>query len=81
MGGDVEQDTTDMDSKATGEAALKNKEHVVGIKTAHYRGPEWTAVDRAVGAGKIANMPIMVDFGDFRSERPFQELVLKHLRN
>ncbi|MCW5982304.1 MAG: amidohydrolase/deacetylase family metallohydrolase [Bryobacteraceae bacterium] len=80
MGGKVEQDTSDMDPKATAEAAMKNKEHVVGIKTAHYSGPDWTAVDRAVEAGKIANMPIMVDFGDFRPERPFQELVLKHLR-
>ena len=80
MGGDVEQVTSDMDSKATAEAAVKNKQHVVGIKTAHYRAPDWTAVDRAVEAGKIANMPIMVDFGDFSSERPFQELVMKRLR-
>jgi dihydroorotase len=80
MGGDVEQVTSDMDPKATAEAAMKNKQHVVGIKTAHYRAPDWTAVDRAVEAGKIANMPIMVDFGDFSAERPFQELVLKRLR-
>ena len=66
--------------KQPGKPRLKYKEFVVGIKTAHFRGPEWTAVDHAVEAGKIANMPIMVDFGDFRSERPFQELVLKHLR-
>jgi dihydroorotase len=80
MGGAVEQDTSDMDPKKTAEVALANKEYVVGIKTAHYAGPDWTAVDRAVEAGKIANMPVMVDFGNFRPERPYQELVLKHLR-
>ena len=80
MGGAVEQDTSDMDPKQTAATALANKQYVVGIKTAHYAAPDWTAVDRAVEAGKIANMPVMVDFGNFRPERPFQELVLKHLR-
>ncbi len=76
----VEQDTTDMDAKATAEAAKQNREFVVGIKTAHFRAPEWTAVDRAVEAGKLADMPVMVDFGAFTSERPFEDLVLKKLR-
>ncbi|HSB14222.1 MAG TPA: amidohydrolase/deacetylase family metallohydrolase [Bryobacteraceae bacterium] len=76
----VEQDTTDMDAKATAEAAKQNREFVVGIKTAHFRAPEWTAVDRAVEAGKLAGMPVMVDFGAFTSERPFEDLVLKKLR-
>jgi dihydroorotase len=80
MGGAVEQDPADMEAKPTAECALNNKEHVVGIKTAHYVHPDWTAVDRAVEAGKIANVPVMVDFGNFRAERPFQDLVLKHLR-
>lgn len=80
MGGAVEQDTTDMDPKRTAETALANRQYIVGIKTAHYAGPDWTAVDRAVEAGKIAGMPVMVDFGQFRPERPFEQLVLEHLR-
>lgn len=80
MGGAVEQDTTDMDPKRTAETALANKQYIVGIKTAHYAGPDWTAVDRAVEAGKIAGMPVMVDFGQFRPERPFEQLVLERLR-
>ena len=40
-------------------------------------GSPWIA---AVEAGELANMPVMVDFATFRPERPFQELVLKHLR-
>jgi dihydroorotase len=79
-GGPIEQDLGDMDAKATAEQALRHKDVVVGVKTAHYAGPEWTPVERAVEAGKAAKVPVMVDFGDFRSERPFEELVTKKLR-
>jgi dihydroorotase len=47
---------------------------------AHYGGPDWTPVERGVEAGTAARIPVMVDFGAFRPERPFQELVLKKLR-
>jgi len=82
MGGrpDVEQNTKDMEAQRTAEVALRHKDVVVGIKVAHYAGPEWIAVDRGVEAGKLANIPVMVDFATFRPERPFQELVLQHLR-
>ena len=82
MGGrmDVEQNTRDMEPERTAEVAKRNRDVVVGIKIAHYAGPEWIAVDRAVEAGKLADIPVMVDFATFRPERPFQDLVLKHLR-
>jgi dihydroorotase len=82
MGGrpDVEQNTRDMEPQRTAEVALRHKDVVVGIKVAHYAGPEWIAVDRGVEAGKLAGIPVMVDFATFRPERPFQDLVLKHLR-
>ena len=79
-GGAIEQNLDDMDAKATAEEAKKFKSIVVGIKTAHYDGPEWTPVERAVDAGTLAGIPVMVDFGTFRPERPFQDLVLKKLR-
>ncbi len=79
-GGKIEQDTADMDPKATAETARRFKEIVVGIKTAHYAAPDWTAVDRALEAGRLAGLPIMVDFGSFLPERPFQQLVLEKLR-
>jgi dihydroorotase len=79
-GGAIEQNVDDMDAKATAEEAKKYKTIVVGIKTAHYDGPEWTPVERAVEAGTLAGIPVMVDFGTFRPERPFQDLVLKKLR-
>ena len=82
MGGrpDVEQTTTDMDPQATAAVAKRYSDVVVGIKTAHYAGPEWIAVDRAVEAAKLSGGIVMVDFGNFRTERPFRDLVLKHLR-
>ncbi len=79
-GGNTEQDTNDMDAKATASRAKEHPDVIVGIKTAHYAGPEWIPVDRALEAAASAGIPLMVDFGVFRPERPYQELVLKKLR-
>jgi len=82
MGGEgmIEQDVSDMDPRATAEQADRYRGVVVGVKSAHFRGPEWTSVERAVEAGTLAHIPVMIDFGMFRPERPFQELVTKKLR-
>jgi dihydroorotase len=80
MCGAVEQDTSDMDPEATARVARQYPQLIVGVKTAHYQGPEWTAVERAVRAGQLADIPVMVDFGTFRPERPYQQLVLEKLR-
>jgi dihydroorotase len=37
-------------------------------------------VDKALEAGRAANIPVMVDFGFFLPERPYYELVTKRLR-
>ena len=79
-GGAIEQNLEDMDAAATANLAKEYPGLIVGVKTAHYRGPEWTPVERAVEAGTMANIPVMVDFGTFRPERPYQDLVLKKLR-
>jgi dihydroorotase len=62
------------------EMAKKYPGVIVGIKTAHYAGPEWTPVENAVQAGTTANIPVMVDFGSDKPERPVAELVTKKLR-
>ena len=59
--------------------ARKHRDVVVGVKTAHYELPDWTSVDRALEAGKAAGLPIMVDFGYFRPERPYWQLVTEKL--
>ena len=77
---DIEQDVSDMDAERTAEMAKQHKDLVVGIKIAHYAGPDWGPVEKSVKAGTLANIPVMVDFATFRAERPFQDLVLKKLR-
>jgi dihydroorotase len=81
MRGDkFEQNLADMEAKPTADMALRHKGVIVGIKTAHYAGPEWAPVERAVEAGTLAKLPVMVDFGANRPERPMAELVTKKLR-
>jgi dihydroorotase len=80
-GGKFEHDLADMESGPTGEMAKKHKGVIVGIKTAHYSGPEWTPVERAVEAGTAADIPVMVDFGSNHPDtRPLADLVTKKLR-
>ena len=79
-GGRYEQDLTDMEGKPTGEMALKYKDIVVGVKCAHFTGPEWKPYEQAVEAGRIANIPVMVDYGSNRPERPLYELLTRVLR-
>jgi dihydroorotase len=79
-GGKFEQELADMEVQPTADMARKHPGLIVGIKTAHYSGPEWAPVERAVEAGTLANIPVMVDFGTNRPERPMSELVTKKLR-
>jgi dihydroorotase len=79
-GGKFEQDLTDMEAKPAADMALRYKDLIIGVKTAHYAGPEWTPVERAVEAGTLANIPVMVDFGINHAERPLSELVTRKLR-
>jgi dihydroorotase len=53
---------------------------LVGIKSAHYWGSDFTQADRAVEAGKLANVPVMVDFGEHHPPLSVEELFTKHLR-
>jgi dihydroorotase len=79
-GGPIEQNLADMDARLT---AMRIKQHagvIVGIKVAHFNGPEWDPVDRAVAAGKEMNVPVMIDFGGHTPPLGLDELLLKHLR-
>jgi dihydroorotase len=77
-----EQDTSDMDPKMAAMVAKQNKEWIVGFKVAHYKAEEWVAVDNTVEAGKMANLPVMIDFGGEDTHKPLsiEELFTKHLR-
>jgi len=79
-GAKFEQNLEDMEARPTADKALRYPGLIIGIKTAHYAGPEWAPVERAVEAGTAANIPVMVDFGTNRPERPMSELVTRKLR-
>jgi dihydroorotase len=52
---------------------------IVGIKSAHYWG-DFTSVDRAVESGKLANVPVIVDFGEAKPANSIQALFMEHFR-
>lgn len=79
-GGAIEQNLGDMDAKLTALAAKANSDYVVGVKVAHYYGPEWAPVEKAVEAGELANIPVMVDFGGTDPPHALETLFMEKLR-
>ncbi|MEO7650832.1 MAG: amidohydrolase/deacetylase family metallohydrolase, partial [Bryobacteraceae bacterium] len=76
----TEQVPKDFEPEEAAKMARKHKDVVVGVKSAHYQHPDWKSVDAAIAAGKLAGIPVMVDFGYFLPERPYWELVTQRLR-
>jgi dihydroorotase len=56
-----EEDINDMDSHMTSLVIQQYPEILVGVKVGHYRGNEWTPLDRAIEAGRIANVPLLLE--------------------
>ena len=80
MRGDPEeQDLADMDAKLAAMKVYEFPEYIVGIKVAHYKGPDWTPVRRAVEAGQWAKVPVMVDFGRSQPTLSIEQLFLQEL--
>ena len=79
-GGATEQNLADMDPKLTAMVAKQYPDLIVGIKLAHYMSSEWAPTDRAVKAGELAGIPIMVDFGAANPVLSWETLLLEKLR-
>lgn len=79
-GGAIEQNLDDMNAKLTAMVAKQHPGVVVGVKLAHYNGFEWEPTERAVEAGKLADIPVMIDFGGSKPELPLETLFLEKLR-
>jgi dihydroorotase len=79
-GGPREQDLSDMNARLTAMRIGQHPGLIVGIKVAHFNGPEWDPVTRAVEAGRQAHVPVMVDFGGHTPPLALEDLLLKHLR-
>ena len=56
-----EEDINDMDSHMTSLVIQQYPEIIVGVKIGHYRGSEWIPLDRALEAGRIANVPLLLE--------------------
>jgi len=77
----AESNTADMEPAKTAETIGRNRDVIVGIKTAHFGRQGWAAIDRAVEAGRLVGVPIMVDDRIFTSSgRTTRDKVLDHLR-
>lgn len=79
-GGIIEQNVSDMDPEVTAKAAIMYKDYVVGIKVAHFTNPDFTNVDRGLAAGKLAKMPVMIDFGGTKPRLSLYSLLMERLR-
>ena len=83
-----EQDVAEMQPKIAAAVAEAYAPLIVGIKTAHYwtrqpwdaEHPPWASVERAVAAGELCRLPVMVDFWPRLPERPYPDLILQKLR-
>jgi len=75
-----QQNNSFFDAQLAADVAKHYKEHIVGIKVAHYHKSDWVAVDRAVEAGKLANIPVIVDFGGTVPRLSLEELFLRKMR-
>ena len=81
VGEPYESNVDDMDPAPTAETITRNRDVIIGIKTAHFAKPGWAAIDRAVEAGRRAGVPVMVDDRILtNSQRTTREKLLQHLR-
>ena len=77
----VENNVADMDPEATAAKIRQHPEIIVGIKTAHFGRVGWTAIDRAGAAGRLADVPIIVDASILTNTgRNSRDMLLDHLR-
>ncbi|HXK62438.1 MAG TPA: amidohydrolase/deacetylase family metallohydrolase, partial [Acidobacteriota bacterium] len=80
-GNPAEQDLADMNPRLTALKIRQYRDLIVGVKVAHYTGPEWDPIDRLVEAGRLANVPVMVDFGSHIPNLSLKTLLLDKLRS
>jgi dihydroorotase len=78
-GDEVDQNQFDMDPQRVADVARKNSDVIVAIKSAHWRQPNFISVEKAEEAGRLANLPVMVDFGYF-DNKPYQVMINDKLR-
>lgn len=61
IGEPYESDVADMDPEKTAAKMAQHPDVIVGIKTAHFSGRDWPAIDAAIKAGEISGKPVIID--------------------
>lgn len=88
MNGGLEQNVDQMDVQRCVATIKENRDHLVGVKAAHYWtvGPwdevhtPWANVDRAEECGRLAGVPVMMDVVPRPPQRSFDDLILSKMR-
>jgi dihydroorotase len=81
IGSKYEDDVADMDPEKTAAKIREFRQHIVGIKVAHFGGEGWIAIDRAIAAGKLSSTPVMIDDKIFTNTgRTSREKLLDKMR-
>ena len=75
----ADQNQFDMNPQLVAQTAHKNADVIVAIKSAHWRQPNFISVEKAVEAGNLANLPVMVDFGYF-DNKSYRVMITDKLR-
>ncbi|MBI1356379.1 MAG: amidohydrolase/deacetylase family metallohydrolase [Acidobacteria bacterium] len=76
-----ESNTADMDPVKTAAKMAEYPDLIVGIKTAHFGGYGWTAVDNAIEAGRLSKKPVIIDDKIFTNTgRNSKEKLLEKMR-
>lgn len=75
-----QQDVTDMNPEMNAYMIKRLYPNlIVGLKSAHFWG-DFTSVDKAVESGKLANVPVIVDFGEHTPANSIESLFMEHFR-
>ena len=78
---EAEGSLDDMDPEKTAAMIKRHRDVIVGIKHAHYPHAGWDAIQRAIKAGRIANVPVMFDDKIFTNTgRHSREMLLDYMR-
>lgn len=83
-----EQTEAEMEPQVVAAMCKAFPDIVLGVKTAHYWTQHpfddlhrpWASVEKAVEAGELSGLPVMVDFWPRPPERSYPDLLLKKLR-
>ena len=81
IGEPYESDVSDMDPEKTAAKMAEHPDLIVGIKTAHFTGEGWAAIDAAVRAGELSGKPVIIDDKIFTNTgRTSREKLLEKMR-